>query len=108
MIADYEETCVRFSADRQAPAASEDSVTADEIQPRPPRDERRLMGYVVRSGSGVAPAVFENVSEQGCCIIGDFQIGECFVVTLPKIGTCGAQVRWAIGGRAGLRFDSTN
>ncbi|NJC06849.1 hypothetical protein GGQ97_002642 [Sphingomonas kaistensis] len=49
--------------------------------------------------------MFENVSEQGCCIIGDFKIGECFVVTLPKIGTFGAQVRWAIGGRAGLRFD---
>lgn len=80
-------------------------MSADGLQPRSPRVAKRLQGFASRSGYGVEPAVFENVSEQGCCIIGDFKIGECFVVTLPKIGTFGAQVRWAIGGRAGLRFD---
>lgn len=64
------------------------------------------MGFARRSEAGLIPALFENVSEQGCCIIGDFKIGECFVITLPKIGTVGAQVRWSIGGRAGLRFDN--
>ena len=63
------------------------------------------MGFARRSEAGLEPALFADVSEQGCCVIGDFKIGECFVVTLPKIDTVGAQVRWAIGGRAGLLFD---
>lgn len=83
-------------------------MSADGLQPRSPRIAKRLQGFARRSSYGVEPAVFENVSEQGCCIRGDFKIGECFVVTLPKIGTVGAQVRWAIGGRAGLRFDSAD
>lgn len=81
---------------------------ADGIHFRPDRVEKHLMGFARRSGSEIEPAVFENVSRQGCCILGDFEIGECLVVTLPKIGTVGAQVRWSIGGRAGLRFDRTN
>lgn len=81
---------------------------AEGIHVRSDRSGKRLSGFARRSGFGVEPALFDNVSEQGCCIVGEFKIGECLVVTLPKVGTVGAQVRWSIGGRAGLRFDRVN
>lgn len=80
-------------------------VGADGIRLRSERREKRLMGFARRGESGVEPAIFENVSDEGCCIRGEFRIGECLVITLPKVGTVGAQVRWSLGGRAGLRFD---
>lgn len=75
------------------------------VQERPERRAKRLQGYVQRSMATVRSAYFEDVSDGGCCIAGDFKIGEWLVVMVPNIGTTSAQVRWAIGGRAGLRFE---
>ena len=80
------------------------SVTDDTIRPRPERHTKKLLGYVRRSGHEVEAATFENVSENGCCIVGEFAIGEHLVVTVPTIGTVGAQVRWAIANSSGLKL----
>jgi hypothetical protein len=79
-------------------------MSIDEV----PRSEKRrkgeLRGFVRRSGEAIEPAEFEDVSEGGCCIRGDFRIGEILVATIPTLGTVEAQVRWSIGGRSGLKI----
>lgn len=77
---------------------------SDEI---PRSEERRsalLRGYIRKNGGSVEAAEFEDVSESGCCVRGEHVIGDIVLVTVPTIGTAEAQVRWAIGGRSGLRF----
>jgi hypothetical protein len=81
-------------------------VSFEDLRDRPQRREKRLSGFVRRSGCGIEAAMFDNVSASGCCILGDYKIGEYLVVTIPTLGTVGAQVRWSIGGRAGLRLES--
>jgi hypothetical protein len=79
-------------------------VSAESIRKRAPRREKKVKGFARRSDSQVEPAFFENVSDSGCCILGDYKIGEWMVVSIPTLGTMQAQVRWAIGGRAGLKL----
>lgn len=80
-------------------------VSFENLKDREQRRDKRVQGFARRSSGGVEAAIFDNVSESGCCIRGDFRIGEWLVVTIPTLGTFSAQVRWAIGGRAGLRLD---
>jgi hypothetical protein len=83
-------------------------MSSDEV----PRSEKRrkgeLRGFVRRGGESIEPAEFEDVSEGGCCIRGDYRIGEVLVATIPTIGTVEAQVRWSIGGRSGLKILSVH
>jgi hypothetical protein len=79
-------------------------VSGTGITARAPRRQRELKGFVRRCGRSVEPAAFNNVSSNGCSILGAFPIGEWLVITLPSLGTVEAQVRWSIGGRSGLRF----
>ncbi|GLR48136.1 PilZ domain-containing protein [Sphingomonas astaxanthinifaciens] len=76
----------------------------DEVPRSEERRKGELRGYVRRSGDAIQPAEFEDVSEGGCCIRGDFRIGEMLVATIPTLGTVEAQVRWSIGGRSGLKI----
>ncbi|GAA4721390.1 Flp family type IVb pilin [Sphingomonas lutea] len=48
-----------------------------------------------------------DLSLDGCCLSGDFLIGEQVTVRIPPLGTFRAQVRWALSGRAGARFIRT-
>jgi hypothetical protein len=89
---------------RTLPWGSAD-VSLEDVKDREQRRDRKVKGFARRSGGGVEPAIFDNVSDKGCCIRGDFRIGEWLVVTVPTLGTVQAQVRWSIGGRAGLRID---
>lgn len=50
---------------------------------------------------GVAIA---NLSLEGCRVKGWFRIGDMLDVSIPKIGRVRGQVRWAIGGEAGIQF----
>jgi hypothetical protein len=61
----------------------------------------------VRYGGGhVSRALINNLSLDGCRIIGWFRIGEQLNLSIPGIGLVHGQVRWAIGGEAGIRFHS--
>lgn len=50
------------------------------------------------------PALFENVSASGCCIVGEYPIGDTVIATVPDVGTVVTRVRWSIGGRSGLQI----
>lgn len=80
------------------------TVSIEGFQSRPDRQGKHLIGFLRRPGRNVEPATFEDVSDQGCSLMGELSIGEHLIVMLPKIGTRAAQVRWSIGGRAGLQF----
>jgi hypothetical protein len=82
-------------------------VSADDIKERAPRRDKKLEGFARRSGREVEPALFENVSDGGCRIVGNYKIGEWLVVMIPTLGTMQAQVRWSIGGRAGLQLEAS-
>jgi hypothetical protein len=45
-----------------------------------------------------------NLSLDGCCVHGWFRIGDMLELTMPKIGRVRGQVRWALAGKAGIRF----
>ena len=53
------------------------------------------------------PEVLSRVTDlslDGCCLTGDFSIGEHLTIRIAKLGQFAAQIRWAILGRAGARF----
>jgi hypothetical protein len=45
-----------------------------------------------------------NLSLEGCQVQSWFRIGDMLELTLPRIGRVQGQVRWAVGGKAGIRF----
>ena len=45
-----------------------------------------------------------DLSLDGCCISGFYAIGEYVELKIRPIGNFRAQVRWAVAGKAGLRF----
>jgi hypothetical protein len=50
-------------------------------------------------------AKVSNLSLDGCRLTGWFRIGDYLELTIPKIGRVRGQVRWAVGGHAGVRFE---
>ena len=49
-------------------------------------------------------ARISNLSLDGCRLHGWYRIGDVLELTIPDIGRVRGQVRWAIGGNAGIRF----
>ena len=76
----------------------------EKFQERGLRHSVRLDASVVRGSGAEVPAVVTDLSLDGCCLIGPFQIGERVTVKIPKVGSLAAEVRWAFMGRAGARF----
>ena len=68
------------------------------------RHSVRLDASVTRANSAEVAAVVTDLSLDGCCLLGQFQIGERLTVKIPKVGSLAAEVRWAFMGRAGARF----
>ena len=68
------------------------------------RHSVRLDASVTRGSGTEVPAIVTDLSLDGCCLIGRFQIGERVTVKIPKVGSLAAEVRWAFMGRAGARF----
>lgn len=48
--------------------------------------------------------LISNLSLEGCRIHGWFRIGDVVDLTIPRIGRVRGQVRWALAGKAGIRF----
>lgn len=76
----------------------------DYIRERGLRHSVRLDASVTRTGGADVTAVVTDLSLDGCCLMGQFQIGERLTVNIPKVGSLAAEVRWAFMGRAGARF----
>ena len=58
---------------------------------------------VKRDGTEMASRV-TDLSLDGCCLSGDFSIGEHVTVRIAKVGQFTAQIRWAVLAKAGARF----
>ena len=84
-------------------------MTTPSIPERRQRHAVRLDVTVARSGGGEpTAATVTDLSLDGCCLSGHFQIGEQLIVKIPRIGALTAHVRWAFMGRAGVRFVSSS
>lgn len=68
------------------------------------RHRVRLDATVIREGGHTVPAVVTDLSLDGCCLIGMFQIGERVTVEIQRVGKLEADIRWSFMGRAGARF----
>ncbi len=72
--------------------------------------DRRLRHAVqleaqVRRGDGqVCASVVTDLSLDGCCLTGDYSIGETVELEVKPIGRLKGQIRWAFVGLAGVRF----
>lgn len=73
-------------------------------RPRPNRSSVTIDARLTRACGNSEQVIVENLSIDGCAIRGWFKPEEQVILTLPRIGTFDASVRWARGGRAGLRF----
>ena len=68
------------------------------------REEVGAEGVVHHSDGRDEAVLVENLSDDGCCIIGTYRIGETVELSIPGRSRMECQVRWAIGGRSGLRI----
>jgi Flp pilus assembly pilin Flp len=76
----------------------------ENFQKRGLRHSVRLDASVTRGDGAEMAAIVTDLSLDGCCLIGSFQIGEQLTVKIPKVGSLTAEVRWSFMGRAGARF----
>lgn len=63
-----------------------------------------LEATVSRDGGGEAPIHVTDLSLDGCCLTGNYRIGEHLTIRIKRLGEYPSQVRWALPGRAGARF----
>ncbi|MEO7364717.1 MAG: PilZ domain-containing protein [Sphingomicrobium sp.] len=66
----------------------------------------QLEAAVARSDGSVVESRVSDLSLEGCCLTGSFPIGELIQVTIPRVGTHVAQIRWSFMDRSGARFIS--
>lgn len=70
------------------------------------RQQVDLQATVARLDGSSLGAKVSNISFEGCQLECDvvLQIGELVKLALPGLGEIGAQVRWALPGKAGVCF----
>ena len=68
------------------------------------RHEVELVGEVHYPDGHRTEAMISNLSLDGCRLQGWYRIGDVLELTIPRIGRVRGQVRWALGGNAGIRF----
>lgn len=64
----------------------------------------QLDASVTRSGGDSFATTVTDLSVDGCCLTGDYAIGEWVDLDAEQVGSLHGQIRWAVMGRAGLRF----
>jgi hypothetical protein len=67
----------------------------------------RLKAAVTREDGEILTPDVTDLSLDGCCLSGNFRIGEQIQLKIPRIGKLSAEIRWAFMGRAGARFISS-
>lgn len=80
-------------------------MNPSQIAPRAHREPVRIEASLTLANSEQITVEVEDISPQGCCVLGDYRIGEFVTIRLPGVEPALAQVRWALLGRAGLRFE---
>lgn len=63
-----------------------------------------LEAAVTKSDGSMVTSSVSDLSLDGCCLTGDFRIGEQIQLKIPRIGKLSAEIRWAFMDRAGARF----
>jgi hypothetical protein len=79
--------------------------TADWVW-RTSRRRTNLAGIAKRGDGSAVRVLVSNLSYEGCHILGEGQLqkGEVIDLSLPRMSVIQAQVRWATGDSAGLKF----
>ena len=68
------------------------------------RHQVQLEAEMVQSDGSSIMTIVSDLSLDGCRVAGWYSIGEQVTLNLPRIGKVQGQVRWAVNGRAGVRF----
>jgi len=63
-----------------------------------------LQATVTTSDGASRSTSVTDLSLEGCCVSGFYLIGDHVELKIDPIGEFTAQVRWAVAGKAGLRF----
>lgn len=76
-----------------------------------PRNDRKqvdLAAFVHRGDHSPLPVMVTDLTEEGCRIAADvtLRIGEQIRLEIPQLGYLNAQIRWAMAGEAGARFNN--
>ena len=73
---------------------------------RPYRRKVALSGIAETAQGVTFKVLLSNLSYQGCHLLGEHQLlaGEVLEIDIPGTGKMIAQVRWASGDQAGVRF----
>jgi len=64
----------------------------------------QLEAEIVHLDGRESPTIVTDLSLEGCRVNGWFLIGEPVCLRIPRIGLVRGQIRWAMNGRAGVRF----
>ena len=73
----------------------------------PPRQQRHkvdLEAAIVETDGSTRPITVSDLSLEGCKVTAWLRIGDEVTLRLPRVGLVRGQVRWALSGRAGIRF----
>jgi hypothetical protein len=71
------------------------------------RHRVQLEAELIHTDGSTSRTIVSDLSLDGCRVVGWFRIGETVHLKIPRIGDVRGQVRWAMNGRAGLRFIRT-
>ena len=73
---------------------------------RSPRVATNYKTSLTDSDGSTVPVVVVDISKEGCRLEtdGSLQIGEHVEISVGRLGTYPAQIRWALGNEAGLKF----
>ena len=74
-----------------------------------PRDEVHFRTRAIGPDGRTVNMLIVNISALGLMARCDvpYQVGDRLTVTLPIVGTVGAEIRWLLGGRIGCELDET-
>ncbi len=78
-----------------------------EHQHWPDRRQRhrvQLEADLIQADGATSQTIVSDLSLDGCRIAGWFRIGDDVRLRIPRIGEVRGKVRWAMNGRAGVRF----
>ena len=82
-------------------------MNSDKWPDRRQRHRVQLEVELIQIDGSITRTIVSDLSLDGCRIAGWFRIGDTVHLKIPRIGEVRGQVRWAMNGRAGLRFIQT-
>jgi hypothetical protein len=82
-------------------------MNSDNWPDRRQRHKVQLEAELIQGDGSTSMTIVSDLSLEGCRVAGWFRIGDTVRLRIPRIGEVRGQVRWAMGGRAGVRFIQT-